>query len=157
MNKVHFSSNSNEWSTPQRLFEQLNAVYKFTLDPCSTEENHKCPTFFTREDDGLTKSWKGHSVFMNPPYGRVIGKWIEKAYKESRDSYTTVVCLIPARTDTRYWHDYCMKANKIYFIQGRVKFENSEKELNSAPFPSAIVVFNGNPVFQLSVKSYEQE
>src|ERR1035437_6832229 len=131
---IHFSSKSNEWSTPQDLFDKLNAEFNFTLDPCCTKDNAKCKKFFTIEDNGLMQSWKNERVFMNPPYGRAIGKWIEKAYYESRMGVLTV-CLIPSRTDTEYWHTYVMKG-EIRFIKGRLKFGECR---NSAPFPSAIV------------------
>lgn len=135
---VHFSSKSNEWTTPQHLFDELNQEFNFTLDPCATEENAKCSKHFTIEDDGLSKDWSNDVVFMNLPYGREIKKWIKKAYEESLNG-ATVVCLIPARTDTTYWHDYIFdEADDIRFLKGRLKFGDSK---NSAPFPSAIVVY----------------
>lgn len=135
---VHFSSKSNEWTTPQHLFDELNQEFNFTLDPCATEENAKCSKHFTIEDDGLSKDWSNDVVFMNPPYGREIKKWIKKAYEESLNG-ATVVCLIPARTDTMYWHDFIFdKADDIRFLKGRLKFGNGK---NSVPFPSAIVVY----------------
>jgi len=134
-----FSSATNEWSTPQEFYEQLNKEYRFTLDPCCTRETAKCDHFYTKEDDGLSKSWEGHTVFMNPPYGREIKDWIKKAYNEGQKRDTLVVCLIPARTDTKYWHDYCMRANEIQFVKGRLKFGSGK---GSAPFPSAVVVFS---------------
>ena len=135
---VHFSSKSNEWTTPQHLFDELNQEFNFTLDPCATEENAKCSKHFPIEDDGLSKDWSNDVVFMNPPYGREIKKWIKKAYEESLNG-ATVVCLIPARTDTMYWHDFIFdKADDIRFLKGRLKFGNGK---NSAPFPSAIVVY----------------
>ena len=135
---VHFSSKSNEWYTPQYLFDELNEKYQFTLDPCASHENAKCDKYFTIEDDGLTKDWSKDTVFMNPPYGRNIKHWIKKAYEESVKG-ATVVCLIPARTDTTYWHDYIFNnAYNIKFLKGRIKFGGA---VNSAPFPSAIVVF----------------
>lgn len=137
---VHFSSKSNEWTTPQHLFDELNQEFNFTLDPCATEENAKCSKHkhFTIEDDGLSKDWSNDVVFMNPPYGREIKKWIKKAYEESLNG-ATVVCLIPRRTDTMYWHDFIFdKADDIRFLKGRLKFGNGK---NSAPFPSAIVVY----------------
>nr|DAL75075.1 MAG TPA: DNA N-6-adenine-methyltransferase [Caudoviricetes sp.] len=138
--EVHYSSKSNEWATPQNLFDKLNEEFNFTLDPCATDENAKCSKYFTIEDDGLSKDWSNDVVFMNPPYGREIKKWIKKAYEESLNG-ATVVCLIPARTDTTYWHDFIFgKANDIRFLRGRLKFGNSK---NSAPFPSAIVVYQG--------------
>tara|TARA_Y100000296_G_scaffold67968_1_gene80952 strand:+ start:388 stop:861 length:474 start_codon:yes stop_codon:yes gene_type:complete len=135
-----FSSKSNEWGTPQAFFDELDKQYTFTLDPCATASNAKCRVYFTEDTDGLEQSWEGHSVFMNPPYGREISKWIKKAYEEGRKDNTRVVCLIPARTDTKYWHEYCMRADQIFFVRGRLKFGNSK---NSAPFPSAVVVFGG--------------
>ncbi|MFZ7905771.1 DNA N-6-adenine-methyltransferase [Staphylococcus hominis] len=138
--EVHYSSKSNEWATPQNLFDELNDEFNFTLDPCATDENAKCSKYFTIEDDGLSKDWANDVVFMNPPYGREIKQWIKKAYEESLNG-ATVVCLIPARTDTTYWHDFIFdKANDIRFLRGRLKFGNSK---NSAPFPSAIVVYLG--------------
>ncbi|WP_241522530.1 phage N-6-adenine-methyltransferase [Staphylococcus delphini] len=102
------------------------------------KKNRKCEKFYSVEEDGLSKSWKGHTVFMNPPYGREIKKWIKKAHDES-DEDTIVVCLIPARTDTIYWHEYIFnKAHDIRFLKGRLKFGDSK---NSAPFPSAIVIY----------------
>ena len=138
-----FSSKSGEWETPQDFYERLNRAYDFNLDPCCTEETAKCKKYFTKEEDGLNKSWKGHRVFMNPPYGRKIGEWLKKAHEEGTKPQTTVVCLIPSRTDTKYWHKYCMKADEIYFVKGRLKFGNSS---NAAPFPSVVVVFRGPPV-----------
>ncbi|WP_077700309.1 phage N-6-adenine-methyltransferase [Staphylococcus hominis] len=138
--EVHYSSKSNEWSTPQNLFDELNDEFNFTLDPCATDKNAKCSKYFTIEDDGLSKDWSNEVVFMNPPYGREIKKWIKKAYEESLNG-ATVVCLIPARTDTTYWHDFIFdKADDIRFLRGRLKFGNSK---NNAPFPSAIVVYRG--------------
>ena len=138
--EVMFSSEKNDWETPQDFYDKLNLKYSFTLDPCASHVTAKCKKYFTVEDDGLAKSWRGEVVFMNPPYGRGIEKWIQKAFDESRKSgpATVVVCLVPARTDTKYWHDYCMKAHEIYFVKGRLKFGDSK---NSAPFPSAVVVF----------------
>ena len=138
--EVHYSSKSNEWATPQKLFDELNEEFNFTLDPCATDENAKCNKHFTIEDDGLSKDWSKDVVFMNPPYGREIKKWIKKAYEESLNG-ATVVCLIPARTDTTYWHDFIFdKADDIRFLKGRLKFGNSK---NTAPFPSAIVLDRG--------------
>ena len=134
---IHFKSESNEWETPQDLYNELDKQYGFTLDPCATPSNAKNDNFYTKEDDGLSQSWKGHVVFMNPPYGREIGKWIKKA---SEEKSACVVCLIPARTDTKYWHEFIFpNAHKIMFIKGRLKFGGHK---NSAPFPSAIVVFD---------------
>ena len=134
--KVHFSSQTVEWPTDQKVFDDLNTEFNFTLDPCCTKESAKCGRYFTKEDDGLSQSWDGHRVFMNPPYGREIGEWLKKAYISSQHG-AVVVCLIPSRTDTKWWHDYVMKG-EIRFIKGRLKFGGHK---NSAPFPSAIVVF----------------
>ncbi len=134
---VHYSSLSNEWATPAELFARLDAEFGFTLDPCATAENAKCQKFFSQADDGLRQSWAGERVFMNPPYGRQIGAWMRKAFEESQNG-TLVVCLIPARTDTSYWHEYCMNASEIRLLRGRVKFGGQPQ---GAPFPSAIVVF----------------
>ncbi len=136
INKGLFTSSSSEWSTPQFFFDALDREFGFTLDPSATAENAKCALFYTQEQDGLKQKWEG-VVFMNPPYGRGIGRWIEKAYITGC-SGSVVVCLIPSRTDTRWWHDYVMKAQDIRFIKGRLKFGDSK---NSAPFPSAVVIF----------------
>ena len=135
MNDALFSSKTCEWETPAYLFEEYNYKYHFDLDICATNENAKCLRYFTKEQDGLRQEWRG-VCWMNPPYGREIGKWVEKAYKSALKG-ATVVCLLPARTDTSWWHDYCMKG-QIEFIRGRVKFGNSK---HGVPFPSAIVIF----------------
>jgi phage N-6-adenine-methyltransferase len=137
MASVHFSSTTDMWSTPQAFFDKLNDVHNFTLDACATHENAKCADYFTEADCGLKKKWVG-TVWMNPPYGRTIGLWMCKAYESSLGG-AKVVCLVPARTDTAWWHDYAMKG-EIEFIRGRLKFGNAK---NSAPFPSAIVIFRG--------------
>jgi len=133
---VHFKSQTVEWETPQELFDSLDSEFHFTLDPCCTKETAKCQTFFTVKEDGLLQDWGGHRVFMNPPYGRVIGQWIEKAFHESQNG-VLIVCLIPSRTDTAWWHEYAMRG-EIRFIRGRLKFGMSK---TGAPFPSAIVIF----------------
>lgn len=132
-----FSSASNEWTTPQDLFDRLNTIYHFNLDAASTDANAKCQNHFTESADCLSQDWGGYTVWLNPPYGRELPKWVEKAYWESRKPNTTVVMLIPARTDTRWFHDYCVHG-KIDFIRGRLKFGGSKW---NAPFPSMIVVF----------------
>lgn len=130
------SSNTDEWATPQDLFDVLNATFHFTLDPCATPENAKCAKFYTKEQDGLKQDWGGAVIWCNPPYGREIGKWIQKC-AEHRG---VAVMLIPARTDTRWWHSYIDKNPDahVYFIKGRLKFGNAK---NCAPFPSALIVF----------------
>ena len=150
MPKAMCSSNTNEYETPPKLFNKLNAEFHFTLDPCATNKNTKCQKYYTKEDDGLSKSWHLDIVFMNPPYGRKISKWIRKAYLESTLG-AIVVCLIPARTDTIYWHKYIFPcASEIRWIKKRIKFTGCK---NSAPFPSAIVIFNikvweGKPIYK---------
>lgn len=138
INKVHFSSNSNEWYTPKDLFDKLDKEFQFTLDPCCTELSALCKKFYTVLDNGLEQDWSGDTVFMNPPYGREIKDWVKKAYIESKRG-ATVVCLIPARTDTAYWHDYCFKG-EVRFLRGRLSFSNK----GTAPFPSAVVIFRGD-------------
>jgi site-specific DNA-methyltransferase (adenine-specific) len=136
---VMFSSQTDLWATPQEFYDKLNAEFQFTLDPCATSQNAKCEKYYTRKEDGLKQNWQGETVFCNPPYGRVIKDWVKKCYEESRKENTTVVMLIPARTDTSYFHDYIYnKAKEIRFIRGRLKFGNAK---NSAPFPSMVVVF----------------
>lgn len=133
---VHFSSKSDNWATPQDFFDKLNQEFHFTLDPCASSENAKCRNFYTKEDDGLTKSWDNNIVFCNPPYGRVLKDWVKKA-SETRGG--VVVLLIPARTDTKYFHEYIYNKAEIRFIKGRLKFGGHQ---NSAPFPSMVVIFN---------------
>jgi site-specific DNA-methyltransferase (adenine-specific) len=134
-----FSSETDLWSTPQYFFDRLNREFNFNLDPCANEENHKCDKYFTKEQDGLKQDWQGHTVFCNPPYGKVLKQWVKKCYEESLKLNTKVVMLIPARTDTSYFHDYIYNKAEIRFIRGRLKFGNSK---NSAPFPSMVVIFN---------------
>ena len=135
--RAMFTSNSDEYSTPDALFESLNEEFDFTLDPCATHENHKCLTYYTSAENGLNQNWGGERVFCNPPYSK-IAEWVRKCYEESLKAGTLVVMLIPARTDTKYFHDYILHGSEIRFIKGRIKF-GSEK--NSAPFPSMIVIF----------------
>lgn len=135
--EVMFSSKTDQWATPQDFFDELNREFKFTLDPCADHENHKCPLYFTKETDGLKQDWGGHTVFCNPPYGREMRQWIVKAFEEAKKDNTTVVLLIPARTDTSYFHDFIYKKHEVRFVRGRLKFGDSK---NSAPFPSMIVV-----------------
>ena len=139
IHKGMFMSKTVEWGTPQVLFDELHREFDFTLDPCATDDNAKCKKYFTKEDDGLKQSWAGHRVFMNPPYGRQIKHWLKKAWEESRTG-SLVVCLIPSRTDTRWWHDYALKAwpSGIRFIKGRLYFNDGE---GRAPFPSVIIIF----------------
>lgn len=146
--KITFQkSGQYDWETPQDFFDKLNKEFNFTLDPCCTQENAKCNKYFTEGDNGLEQDWDGHRVFMNPPYGNKISKWVKKAFEESKKKGVLVICLLPARTDTRWWWDYCMKG-EIRFIKGRLKFKgrNTKGELVNYPatFPSAVVVFKGS-------------
>lgn len=120
------------------MFGPLHEEFAFDLDVCATAGNAKCAVYFSEAQDGLTQEWFG-TAWMNPPYGREIGRWMAKAYDESLRGVTTV-CLVPARTDTAWWHDYAMKADEIRYLRGRIRFEGAE---NNAPFPSAIVIFRG--------------
>ena len=131
INRGLFSSASQHWATPVDLYKVLDAEFHFNDDPCPLHS----------VTDGLHRAW-GTRVFLNPPYGREIAKWLVKAYGESLLG-KLVVCLVPSRTDTRWFHEYCMKADEIRFLRGRLKFGGAK---NSAPFPSAIVVFRGNEV-----------
>ena len=136
-----YSSRTEEWGTPKDLFDKLNDEFGFTLDPCASEENYKCDKYYTIEDDGLKQDWSNDIVFMNPPYGREIKHWVRKAYKESLKG-GLVVCLIPARTDTRYWHDYIFPyAKDIRCLKGRLRFVKADKIGDAAPFPAAVVIF----------------
>lgn len=133
-NKLMFSSATDEWSTPQDVFDKLNDEFSFTLDPCANDTNHKCKKYFTKTENGLLQDWDDEIVFCNPPYGREIGKWVKKA----AESKATVVMLLPARTDTKWFHDYIYEKAEIRFIKGRLKFGEAQ---NSAPFPSMVVIF----------------
>ena len=135
--KGMFTSLTCEWSTPDALFEQLDDEFHFTLDVCASPENTKCERYYDQEKDGRVQPWIGEVCWMNPPYGRQIGQWIQKAHDESLRG-ATVVCLLPSRTDTIWWHDYVMKADEIRFIKGRLKFGEAK---SGAPFPSCVVVF----------------
>lgn len=133
---------SHEWETPPELFRQLDQEFGFVLDAAATEENHLCPFYLTEKENGLVANWWSFdTVFCNPPYGTQIGRWVEKGWREAQND-ATVVMLIPARTETRYWHDYVMRAAEIRFIRGRLRFGGVEIERgHNAPFPSAVVVF----------------
>ena len=139
LNKEMFSSKTNEWATPIAVFRQLDEEFKFNLDPCSSDENAKCEKHYTIDNDGLTQNWGGQRVFCNPPYGRELPKWVRKCYEESKKPDTLVVMLIPARTDTSYFHEYIYhKAREIRFLRGRLHFNESKQ---GAPFPSMVVIF----------------
>ncbi len=145
MNSVHFSSKSMCWCTPQVFFDKLNKEFNFVLDAAATSLNAKCPKYFSPETDGLAQSWDcGGAVFCNPPYGRGISKWVKKAYEEAGKCKFPIVLLLPARTDTTYFHDYIYGKAEIRFIRGRLKFSDENgTPSNSAPFPSMVVIYNG--------------
>ena len=134
-NGVHFSSKTDLWETPQDFFDDLDAEFHFGTDVCAIPANAKCDKFFSPSENGLIQKWEG-TCWMNPPYGREIKHWMKKACEAD----ATVVCLVPARTDTAWWHDYVMQADEIRYIRGRLKFGGSK---NSAPFPSAVIIYRG--------------
>ena len=141
-----FSSDKMDWGTPQAFFDLLDREFHFTLDACATAQNAKCPNYITPEQNALETDWLG-IVWCNPPYGRNIQSWIVHGWVASQVGNATVVILIPSRTDTHYWHEYVMHAAEIRFVRGRLRFEGAD---NSAPFPSAVIVFrpghNGVPI-----------
>ena len=137
INSGMMSSKTDMWETPQDFYNKLDLEFGFELDVCALRANAKAPRFFTPEQDGLKQRWNG-ICWMNPPYGRKIGNWIEKAYQSALGG-ATVVCLLPSRTDTRWFHEYCLKSSDIRFIKGRLHFGGSK---NAAPFPSVVVVFS---------------
>lgn len=140
--KKHIQRNkneSNEYETPMKIFSELDEEFHFNLDPCSTDDNCKCERHFTIQDDGLKQDWGGYRVFCNPPY-KNIAEWVEKSYRESRKDKTLVVMLIPARVDTKYFHDFILNRAEIRFLKGRIKFSG---QAVTAPFPSMIVIFRG--------------
>lgn len=138
--KTAFSSKSGEWRTPRALFTRLNKLYgPFALDAAATKRNALCSRFYTKEDNALVQQWRGR-VFLNPPYGRGVGEWVAKAHLESQQSYNVgVACLLAARTDTAWWHDYVMQAAEVLFIRGRLRFSG---HTDAAPFPSVVVLFS---------------
>ena len=137
---VLYSSTSEEWPTPQPLFAKLNRRYGFTLDPCATPENAKCPLYFTKEQDGLRQDWGTHRVFVNPPYGTRIGAWAHKCFEASQAG-ALVALLVPARTDTRWFHNWVQGKAEVTFVRGRLRFGSSG---NSAPFPSMLAIYSPN-------------
>ncbi len=135
LNAGLFTSTRLDWATPRAFYQALDAEFGFALDACADGGNAKCANFFSG-DEGLREPWLP-PTFLNPPYGRQIGKWVKRAYEQSQRGFT-VVALLPSRTDTRWWHDYVMQADEIRFIRGRLHFDGHK---NGAPFPSAIVIF----------------
>jgi phage N-6-adenine-methyltransferase len=136
------SSLRSDWETPPEIFGPLDAEFHFDLDVCATAATAKCARYFTPEDSALDRAWTG-TCWMNPPYGRQIGRWVRKAYNSSLVYCSTVVCLLPARTDTAWWHDYCMKG-EIRFLRGRIHFWQDGQPSHPAPFPSAVVIFGSS-------------
>lgn len=138
-----YTSNKDDWETPQDLYDDLNWEFHFTLDAAASPENAKCEKYFTKKDDALKQEWGNNVIWCNPPYGRQIGKFVEKAfYTLLRFPRSIVVMLLPARTDTKWFHEYIYKNKaEIRFLKGRLHFSNSK---NAAPFPSMIVIFQNN-------------
>ena len=141
MHDALLSSKSNAWCTPQDFFEKLDAQYHFTIDAAATRENAKCARYFTVVEDGLAQSWAGERVFCNPPYGREIGRWVRKAWEESERA-ELIVMLIPARTDTHYFHDYLLGRAELHFLRGRLRFTLEDGTCGPAPFPSMLAVYH---------------
>ena len=141
---VHFQSRFLAWETPPAFFAEVDREFGFTLDVCALPSNAKCARFYSPADDGLKQGWQG-VCWCNPPYGKEIGLWVQKAQQSASGGGATVVCLLPARTDTRWWHDFVVPfAAEVRFLKGRLKFGGSANSVNSAPFPSALVVFASN-------------
>ncbi|MCK5611325.1 adenine methyltransferase [Candidatus Pacearchaeota archaeon] len=136
------NSENNEWSTPQNIFDQLNKEFNFDIDICASHWNYKCQKHFTVHDDALTKNWIG-TVWMNPPYGREIGKWAKKAFEESQKG-STVVCLIPARTETKWFHDYLI-GGEVRFVKGRIHFSTADGKSGRPRFSSIVVILRPEP------------
>lgn len=136
MSNVHFSSKKHDWATPQDLFNKLHKEFLFTIDAAATVANAKCARFFTENEDALKQNWGGERVFCNPPYGRMIGHWVKKMAEGGAD---VTVGLLPARTDTKWFHDFIYKKAEVRFIKGRLRFGG---QIHSAPFPSMIVIWH---------------
>lgn len=138
---VIFSHKTDDWATPQWLFDKLNKTYHFTLDPAASDGNHKCSKYYTEQTDGLSKDWNNETVFINPPYSKIYD-WVKKAVEEVNKNNITVVMILPVRSDTKWFHEFCLDetvCSEIAFFKGRLKFGEGK---NSAPFPSMMVVFN---------------
>jgi site-specific DNA-methyltransferase (adenine-specific) len=137
--KLHFSSASGDWSTPQIFFDKLNEEFHFTLDPCADDFNHKCEKYYTKDQDGLKQDWSGEVVFCNPPYGREVRKWVQKCFREVYfGKCHCAVMLLHARTDTLWFHNYIYHKAEVRFVKGRLKFGDLNQ---NAPFPSMVVIF----------------
>ena len=144
------SSATDDWATPQDFFDKLNREFKFETDVCASACNAKCATFFDIERNGLLQDWRG-TCWMNPPYGRGIDAWMKKAYESARVNGATVVCLVPARTDTKWWHSFAAKG-EVFFVPGRLKFGNAKA---NAPFPCAVVVFRPQVAYAFEAAAKE--
>lgn len=136
--KLMFSSKEEKWATPQSFFDALNEEFHFTLDPAASDDNAKCEKYYTKEQNGLTQSWQGETVFCNPPYGRNVGEWVKKAHDEHAKGDCTIVMLLFARTDTKWFHEYVLGKAEVQFVRGRLKFGD---EKNPAPTPSIVVIY----------------
>lgn len=140
---AHGMARADDWATPVAVFDPLHREFAFTLDAAASDHNARCDRYFTPQDDGLSQDWGSDVVWLNPPYGREVAAWVRKAWLASRHG-ATVVCLIPARTDTGWWHDYAMRG-EIRFIRGRLNFDakpgSEARKGHNAPFPSAVVIF----------------
>ncbi len=147
--KALFSSASAEWSTPQDLFDQLNDEFKFDLDAAASPKNAKCDVYYTKDDNGLSIPWEGRRTWLNPPYGRTIGAWVEKAITETttEGGARVVVMLVPVRTDTKWFFMATRARPEVRYLAGRLKFGGSK---NSAPFPSAVLIFRNGNYWRLS-------
>ena len=138
------SSKTPEWGTPQSFFDALDKTYHFNLDVAANCHNTKCQNFFSKDigGGGLNLPWVGR-CWMNPPYGREIGKWVKKAYEETKEGNAEfVVCLLPARTDTSWFHNYIWQKADFIPLRGRLKFvDENGKQGDPALFPSMLVIF----------------
>lgn len=146
VNKALFTSNKEDWETPQNFYDRLNAKYHFEWDLAASDDNAKCSCYFTSDENSLEYDWGGLSgnLFLNPPYGRELKLWVRKAANTKLKAKQNLVMLIPARTDTSYWHDYIFNHAEIKFLRGRLKFEVGGISGDSAPFPSALVIYKGD-------------
>ena len=154
INDSMYSSEKHDWETPADFFEGLNRRYKFQIDLAANSKNAKLDTYYSEKDDALSKDWNLTS-WLNPPYGRAIGNWIQRAHLQSKLHFSTIVVLMPARTDTLYFHDYVMKAKKIFFVRGRLTFVGAP---SPAPFPSMVVEFSGKDMpYYLSPDIYTMD
>lgn len=153
MNKALFATNRQDWGTPKTFFDLLDQEFHFTIDICASEDNAKCPRYFTIEDDSLSFTWPANeTIYCNPPYGREVGKWLEKGW-EARGNGSTVVFLLPARTDTKWFHEW-VSLGEVRFLQGRIIFEGAAA---GAPFPSLLLIFRPKKTQQLQASLMEKQ